>query len=80
MPGSSAHHHLGCQLASDLASFPGLQCLPPPPLFIRLQYANMEGEGLGIWSFVMSGSQMVDTWDHTISLFVLTCPREIKWH
>ena len=34
----------------------------PPPVFDRLQYANTEGEGLGIWSCaVTSGRQKVDT-------------------
>jgi len=34
----------------------------PPPVFNCLQYANMEGEGLEIWSRVVtSGRQRVDT-------------------
>jgi len=34
----------------------------PPPVFDCLQYANMEGEGLGDWSCaVMSVRQKVDT-------------------
>jgi len=34
----------------------------PPPVFDRLQYANMEGEGLGDFvTWVTSGRQKVDT-------------------
>ena len=41
----------------------------PPPVFDRLQYAKMEGEGLGdLVMCMMSGGQRVDRWGRSVRL------------